>query len=64
MDNHDISLDEKMVPVKMCFEKNVNTVFVQMPDLEELYAFKKCIRKYNRVKMRAVTYYNNVLHKD
>ena len=35
-----------------------------MPDLEEMYAFKKCVRKYSRVKMRAVTYYNAVLHKD
>lgn len=53
-----------MTPVKVCFEKSVNSVFVQMPDLEELYAFKKCIRKYARVKMRAVTYYNSTLHRD
>ena len=35
-----------------------------MPDLEELYSFKKCIRKYSRVKMRAANYYHHVLNKD
>ena len=54
MDNHDISLEEKMQAVNLCFEKNVNSIFMPVPDLEELYAFKKCIRKYARVKMRAV----------
>ena len=47
-----------------CFDKNVNSVIMQIPDLEELFAFKKCVRKYSRVKMRAATYYNSVLHKD
>lgn len=64
MDNHDIALDEKMRSVQLCFEKTVNSIFMQMPDLEELYAYKKCIRKYSRVKMRAVNYYNFNLHKD
>jgi len=35
-----------------------------MPDVEELYAFKKCVRKFARVKMRAVTYYHKELHKE
>ena len=47
-----------------CFEKNINSIIMQMPDLEELYDFKKCVRKYARVKMRAVTYYNLLLHKE
>ena len=35
-----------------------------MPDLEELYAFKKCVRKFARTKMRIVSYYHNTLNKD
>ena len=64
IDNHDIALEEKMQTIQVCFEKNVNSIFTQMPDMEELYAFKKCIRKYSRVKMRAINYYNQQLHKD
>lgn len=64
IDNHDIALEEKMQAVQVCFEKNVNSIFMQMPDLEELYAFKKCVRKYMRVKMRAINYYHHNLHKD
>jgi hypothetical protein len=37
---------------------------MQIPDLEEVYAFKKCVRKFASVKMRQVTYYNQTLHKD
>ena len=50
--------------VKTCFDKTVNSIVMQMPDLEELYTFKKCVRKYARVKMRAVNYYSTSLHKD
>ena len=64
MDNHDIALEEKMSVIKVCFEKNINSIFTQMPDLEELYQYKKCIRKYSRVKMRTINYYNHNLHKD
>ena len=64
IDNHDISLEEKMHTISVCFGKTVQSIFIQMPDLEELYAYKKCIRKYSRVKMRAVNYYNFNLHKD
>jgi hypothetical protein len=62
-DNHDISLDEKLDIITTCFDKNVNSVITQIPDLEELYSFKKCVRKYARVKMRAITYYHKELHK-
>ena len=64
MDNHDIALEEKMQVVKVCFDKTINSIFTQMPDLEELYLYKKCIRKYSRVKMRTINYYNHNLHKD
>ncbi len=30
-------------------------------DLEEVYEFKKCVRKYTRVKMIGITYYNHHL---
>lgn len=64
VDNHDISLDEKLDIITTCFDKNVQSVITQVPDLEELYGFKKCVRKYARVKMRAVTYYHHELHKE
>ena len=57
-DNHDIALEEKMQAVAVCFDRTVHSTFMQMPDLEELYAYKKCIRKYARVKMRTLNYYN------
>ena len=61
-DNHDIALEEKLTIVSTCFDKTVNSVITQMPDLEELYEFKKCVRKYARVKMRAVNYYHYQIH--
>ena len=63
-DNHDISLDEKLTIVQTCFDRTVNSIIMQMPDLEELYAFKKCVRKFARVKMRIVSYHNYGMHPD
>jgi len=63
-DNHDIALNEKLSIISHCFDKNVDSVVMQMPDLEELYLFKKCVRKFSRVKMRAIQYYHYGLHKD
>lgn len=63
MDNHDLAVEEKLHIIGVCFDKTVNSIFMQMPDLEELYAFKKCVRKFSRVKMRAITYYSGQLHK-
>jgi len=37
VDNNDISLDEKLEMITTCFDKNVNSVVTQVPDLEELY---------------------------
>ena len=34
---------------------------MSIPNLEELFAFKKCVRKYSRVKMRCITYYQSQL---
>ena len=34
---------------------------MSIPNLEELFAFKKCVRKYARVKMRCITYYQRQL---
>jgi len=31
---------------------------MQVPDVSELYHFKKCVRKYARVKMRSIQYYH------
>jgi hypothetical protein len=59
-----LALDEKMEIITTCFDKNIHSVIIQMPDVEELYAFKKCVRKFARVKMRAVTYYHKELHKE
>lgn len=35
-DNHDIALDERLEIVTTCFEKNVGSVIIQMPDGDEL----------------------------
>ena len=31
---------------------------MSIPNLEELYAFKKCVRKFSRVKLRTIENYN------
>ena len=57
-DNHDLAVQERMDIISTCYQNNVNSVIVSIPSLEELYAFKKCVRKYARVKMRAINYYH------
>ena len=37
---------------------------MQIPEPEEQHEFKMCVRKYGRVKMRAVSYYHGHLHAD
>lgn len=61
-DNHDMALDEKLEIIGTCFNKTVDSVIMQVPDLSELYAFKKCVRKFARLKMRSVAYYHGTLH--
>ena len=36
-DNHDIAVDERMEIIATCFNKNVNSVIMQMPDQEETH---------------------------
>jgi hypothetical protein len=62
-DNHDIALDEKLEIITTCFEKNVGSVIMQMPETEEMQLFRTCVRKFSRTKMRAVSYYHQHLHK-
>ena len=57
-DNREIAQNERLAIVEHCFGRTVNSVVMQMPDLEELYAYKKCIRKYARAKMQAINVYN------
>ena len=64
LDAHDLAVEEKMDIVNTCFDKNVNSIIAHMPDLDELLTFRKCVRKYARVKMRCINYYHNGLHKD
>ena len=61
-DNHDNALAEKMDIISTCFNANVHSVIMQIPDVAELYSFKQCVRKYARVKMRSVQYYHGTLH--
>ena len=63
-DNHDLAVQERMEIVSTCYQKNVNSVIVSIPSLEELYGFKKCVRKYARVKMRAINYYHYDLNSE
>ena len=57
-----MAVDEKLEMINYCFDKTVNSVISQLPNEEETYAFKTCLRKYARVKMRAVTYYHKHMH--
>ena len=50
--------------VNTCFGETVSSVIASMPDLDELLTFRKCVRKYARVKMRCINYYHNGLHKE
>ena len=53
-----------MEMIATCFNKNVNSVIMQVPDPEESFQFKMCVRKFSRVKMRAISYYHGTLHKN
>lgn len=62
-DNHDLALDEKLEIITTCFDKQIHSVIIQLPDVEELFAFKMCVKKFARVKMRSIAYYHKELHK-
>ena len=62
MDNHDFALDERLEIVTTCFDETINSVIMQLPHPNELFALKQCVRKYARVKMRSVNYYHRNLH--
>ena len=49
--------------IDTCYTRTVNSVIMSVPDLEELYNFKRCIRKYGRTKMRVINYYKEFLIK-
>jgi hypothetical protein len=53
-----------MTIISTCFDKTVHSVIMSIPDLEELYNYKRCVRKYSRVKMRTINYYRQVLNKE
>lgn len=40
----------------------MRSVVLQMPDNDEMQQFKKCVRKFSRVKMRTASYYHQQLH--
>lgn len=61
-DAHDMAVQEKLDITTYCFDKTVNSVVMQIPDTNELHAFRQCVRKFARVKMRAITYYHKELH--
>ena len=62
IDNHDISVDERMEIIETCFGKCITSVVMQIPDPNELHDYKMCIRKFTRVKMRSLQYYHGTLH--
>ena len=64
VDNYDFGLSERLEIVTTCFDKTISSMIMQIPDPEELHVFKKCVRKYARVKMRSLQYYHRDLHKD
>ena len=62
IDNHDFGVDERLEIISTCFDKCITSVIMQIPDPNELTSFKTCVRKYARVKMRALQYYHGTLH--
>ena len=62
VDNHDIGVDERLEIIATCFDKNISSVVMQIPEPQELHTFKMCVRKYARVKMRTLQYYHGTLH--
>jgi hypothetical protein len=57
---HDRAVEERLKLIEHCFNKTVHSVILPVPDLEELYEFKKCMRKHLRVEMRVVNYYRTL----
>ena len=62
IDNHDFGVAERLEIVSTCFDKTISTVIMQIPEPNELHAFKTCVRKFSRVKMRSLQYYHGTLH--
>ena len=49
-------MQERMQIIATCFDKTTDSMIMSIPNLEELYSFKKCVRKYARVKMRCISF--------
>ena len=62
IDNHDFSVQDRLEMIDLCFNKTVASVIMQVPEPNEIHAFKTCIRKFSRVKMRSMQYYHGTLH--
>ena len=62
LDAHDLAIEEKMEIINTCYTKTVGSIISSIPDLDELLTFRKCVRKYARVKMRCINYYHNGIH--
>lgn len=62
VDNHDYSVQDRLEMIDTCFNKTVASVIMQVPEPNELHAFKTCVRKFSRVKMRQMQYYHGGLH--
>lgn len=54
IDNHDMAVDERLEIISTCFGHTIGSVVMQVPDPNELHAFKTCVRKFARVKMRSL----------
>jgi hypothetical protein len=39
----------------------VQSVIMQIPDVDEMFKFKQCLRKFSRTKMRIISYYGENL---
>jgi len=57
-DNHDIALEERLEIITTCFDKNVGSIILLMPNGDEPTNFLTCVRKFARTKMRTVSYYH------
>ena len=44
-----------------CYNKNIRSVIMAVPNAEESNGFTKCVRKFARTKLRLISYYDSTL---
>ncbi|CAI2385602.1 unnamed protein product [Moneuplotes crassus] len=60
-DKHELGSIERLEVVQNCFNKNINSVISNIHDFDEMYYFKKCVRKGVKCRIHMMAYYQQLM---